>query len=173
MKRKERENTMNNNLEIAVINGKATRKASQLYKKHHEEGIPYVELRKGKRYGTIWFETPGDISFDPQSVFELREWYESYWLKRRHYKGLHPYQFSLGPSAIWFKFVLEDFSTVRDRLSKLRWPNPQSHKRLKQIHSTSEKIFWHYTDCYFKKSMLMLRKRGQKADMSDWIAPVS
>ena len=82
-------------------------------------GTPYIELRKGKKYGEIWFETPWDIAFDPKSVFGLREWYESYWLERRQYKGLHPYRFCIGPTAVWFKFTLEDLDLVKEQLMKL------------------------------------------------------
>ena len=160
---------MKKELEIAVIRGKDTKAADKLFRRHNREGIPYVELRKGKIYGEIWFETPCDIPFHPQSVFDLREWYESYWLERRKFKGLHPYRFSIGPTATWFKFILDDFDLVKERLRELTWENATLDcKHLSAIKATADRIFWDYTEKYFKKSNSMGRVKGQKVDMSGW-----
>jgi len=160
---------MKKEFEIAMITRKGTSESDKLYQRHLKEGIPYVELRRGKKYGEIWFETPYEIPFHPKTVFELKEWYESYWLKRREYKGLHPYRFSLGPTAIWFKFTLTDLDSVREQLLKLAWVNIScSMKNLLEIKSSSDRIFWDYAECYFTKSKSMRRKRGQKVDMSEW-----
>lgn len=130
-----------------------------------EYGMPYVELRKGKKYGEIWFETPCDIAFNPKAVFDLKEWYESYWLKRRQYKGLHPYRFCIGPTAIWFKFTLDDLDLIKEQLMKLTWWDQASResRNLTQIKDTSNKIFWNYAEKYFEKSRSIRRHLGQKA----------
>ena len=134
-------------------------------KMSNNNGTPYVELRKGKKYGEIWFETPCDIAFNPKPVFNLREWYESYWLKRRQYKGLHPYRFSIGPTAIWFKFTLDDLDLVKEQLMKLTWEHAYGSRNLSQIKNTSNRIFWNYAEKYFEKSKSIQRGLGQKAYM--------
>ena len=160
---------MNKELEIAVIRRKDTHEADNLFRKHDREGIPYVELRSGKKYGEIWFETPCDIPFNPKPVFDLREWYESYWLQRRKYKGLHPYRFCIGPTAIWFKFTLDDLDLVKEQLSKLTWENAiLTGRNLHKIRAFSDRMFWSYAEKYFEKSRLMRREIGQKVDMSGW-----
>ena len=159
---------MREKLEIAVINGKKTREAHNLYRRHDREGIPYVELRKGKKYGEIWFETPCDIPLNPKSAFNLREWYESYWLERITHKGLHPHRFSIGPTAIWFKFTLEDMELVKKQLLQLSWEKINSGSSLSSTKAHAHKVFWDYTQKYFAKSKSMQRKRGQKVDMSGW-----
>jgi len=160
---------MKKELEIAVIGGKNTQAADKLCRRHNREGIPYVELRRGKKYGEIWFETPCAIPFNPQPVFDLREWYESYWLEWKKLKGLHPYKFSIGPTAIWFRFILDDFDLVKAQLLKLTWENVTFDSRnLPEIKASSYRIFWDYAEKYFKKSKSMRRKKGQKVDMSGW-----
>ena len=168
LSQKEKRNTMKKELTIAVITGKDTRAADSLFRRYNRDGIPYVALRKGKKYGEIWFETPCDIPFNPKTVFDLREWYESYWLERRQFKGLHPYRFSIGPTAVWFKFLLEDLDVVKEQLAKLTWKGAASDSRnLAEIKMSSDKIFWEYSERYFKKSKSMRRERGQKVDMSE------
>ena len=131
---------MKKELEIAVIRGTDTHATVNLCRRHNREGIPYVELRRGKKYGEIWFETPCDIPFNPQPVFDLREWYESYWLKRRRFKGLHPYRFSIGPTAVWFKFILDDLDLVKEQLAKLTWKNTSfDSSTLPKIKESSDK----------------------------------
>ena len=161
---------MKKELEIAVINGSNSRQVSKgLYQKHHREGVPYVELRKGKKYGEIWFETPYDIPLNPKPVFLLKEWYESYWLKRKGYKGLHPYRLSIGPTAIWFKFALNDFALVKKQLTKLTWEKPaRNSKNLPAIKASSDRLFWEYAEQYFEKSRIVNRKIGQKVRLSGW-----
>ena len=160
---------MGEKLEIAVVKGKNISEAQNLYLRHEKEGIPYVELRKGKKYGEIWFETPCDISFNPKQAFDLREWYESYWLERMTCKGLHPHRFSIGPTAVWFKFTLDDMELVKKQLLKLSWGQESCDScNRPTIRANSERIFWDYAEKYFKKSKSMRRKRGEKVDMSDW-----
>lgn len=160
---------MGKELEMAVIRGRDTHEAHNLYLRYDKEGIPYVELRRGKKYGEIWFETPCDIPFNPKVAFDLREWYESYWLERRNYKGLHPYRFSIGPTAIWFRFTLDDLDLVKEQLSKLTWEKVTYNSRnLPEIKASSDRIFWDYAEKYFEKSISIRRERGQKVDMSDW-----
>jgi len=155
-------------LEIAVINGGRTPHIKNLYQRHNKEGIPYIELRKGKKYGEIWFETPCDIPFNPEPLFHLREWYESYWLQRKAYKGLHPYRFSMGPTALWFKFTLTDIDVVKKQLTTLTWERATSKDRkLPAIKASSDRIFWKYVEKYFEKSREMKRKIGQKVMISD------
>ena len=102
-------------------------------------------------------------------AFDLREWYESYWLERRNYKGLHPYRFSIGPTAIWFRFTLDDLDLVKEQLSKLTWEKVTYKSRnLPEIKASSDRIFWDYAEKYFEKSISIRRERGQKVDMSDW-----
>ena len=157
---------MKKELKIAVIIGKDTQAADNLFLRYNRDGIPYVELRKGKKFGEIWFETPCDIPFNPKPVFDLREWYESYWLKRREFKGLHPYRFSIGPTAVWFKFILDDFDLIKEQLSKLTWVDTAfDSNNLPKIKATSDRIFWDYSEKYFKKSKSMRREKGQKVDM--------
>lgn len=154
-------------MEIAAIRGRDTQASVNLCRRYDREGIPYVELRRGKKYGEIWFETPCEIPFNPKPVFELREWYESYWLERRKSKGLHPYRFSIGPTAIWFKFTLEDLTAVKEQLLKLTWKNANCDSRnLPEIKASSDRMFWDYAEKYFEKSKSTRRKRGQKLDMS-------
>ena len=163
---KEKNTEMKKELKIAVIIGKDTQAADNLFLRYNREGIPYVELRKGKKFGEIWFETPCDIPFKPKPVFDLREWYESYWLKRREFKGLHPYRFSIGPTAVWFKFILDDFDLIKEQLSKLTWEDTAfDSNNLPKIKATSDRIFWDYSEKYFKKSKSMRREKGQKVDM--------
>jgi hypothetical protein len=166
---KEKTTEMKKELEIAVIRGNDTQAIDNLCPRHNREGIPYVELRRGGKYGEIWFETPCDIPFNPKPVFDLREWYESYWLKRRGFKGLHPYRFSIGPTAVWFKFILDDLDLVKEQLSKLTWKNTAfDSSNLPKIKESSDKIFWDYEKNYFRKSKSMRREKGQKVDMSGW-----
>ena len=159
---------MKKELEIAVINGSSSPQIKSLYQRYNREGIPYIELRKGKKYGEIWFETPRDIPFNPKPLFHLREWYESYWLQRKEYKGLHPYRFSMGPTALWFKFTLADFDVVKKQLTTLTWKtvSPDSRK-LSAIKASSDRIFWKYAEKYFEKSRAMKRKIGQRVMLSD------
>ena len=161
---------MKKELEIAVLNGTNSSQASKnLYQRHNSEGIPYVEVRKGKTYGEIWFETPYNIPFNPKPVFHLKEWYESYWLKRKRYKGLHPYRLSIGPTAIWFKFTLNDFDLIKKQLTKLTWEqSTQSSKKLPSLKVSSDRLFWEYADQYFEKSRMANRKIGQKARLAGW-----
>jgi len=159
---------MKKELEIAVINGSSTPHIKNLYQRHNQEGIPYIELRKGKKYGEIWFETPCDMPFNPKPLFHLREWYESYWLQRKEYKGLHPYRFSMGPTALWFKFTLNDFDVVKKQLTTLTWETAtRKDRKLPAIKASSDRIFWKYVEKYFEKSREMKRKIGQKVMFSD------
>ena len=159
---------MKKELEIAVINGSSTPHKKNLYQRHNQEGIPYIELRKGKKYGEIWFETPCDMPFNPKPLFQLREWYESYWLQRKEYKGLHPYRFSMGPTALWFKFTLNDFEAVKKQLTTLTWETATpKNRKLPAIKASSDRIFWKYVEKYFEKSREMKRKIGQKVMISD------
>jgi hypothetical protein len=159
---------MKKELEIAVINGSSTPHIKNLYQRHNQEGIPYIELRKGKKYGEIWFETPCDMPFNPKPLFHLREWYESYWLQRKEYKGLHPYRFSMGPTALWFKFTLNDFDVVKKQLTTLTWEAAtRKDRKLPAIKASSDRIFWKYVEKYFEKSREMKRKIGQKVMFSD------
>ena len=159
---------MKGNLVIATIKGGDTQNADRLYRRHNQDGIPYIELRQGKKYGEVWFETPHEIPFNPQSVFALREWYESYWNKRKNYRGLQPYQFSIGPTAVWFKFTLQDKEVVITQLSKLSWGNGvPSHKTPRRLRVKADRFFWDYAEKYFAKSRSMRRKRGQSINMSE------
>ena len=161
---------MKKELEIAVLNGNTYSQASKnLYQRHNREGIPYIEVRKGKTYGEIWFETPYNIPFNPKPVFHLKEWYESYWLKRREYKGLHPYKLSIGPTAIWFKFTLNDFDLIKKQLTKLTWQHSTQHsKKRASPQSSSDRLFWEYADQYFEKSRSVNRKIGQRVRLAGW-----
>ena len=161
---------MKKELEIAVLNGTNSSQASKnLYQRHNREGIPYIEVRKGKTYGEIWFETPYNIPFNPKPVFRLKEWYESYWLKRKGYKGLHPYRLSIGPTAIWFKFTLNDFDLIKKQLTKLTWEqSTQNSKKLPSLKVASDRLFWEYADQYFEKSRMANRKIGQKVRLAGW-----
>ena len=159
---------MKKELEIAVINGSSSPHTRRLYQRHNQEGIPYIELRKGKKYGEIWFETPCDMPFNPKPLFHLREWYESYWLQRKEHKGLHPYRFSMGPTALWFKFTLNDFDVVKKQLTTLTWEAAtRKDRKLPAIKASSDRIFWKYVEKYFEKSREMKRKIGQKVMFSD------
>ena len=159
-----------NNLEIAVVNGSASKGViRRLYNRHDIEGIPYIELRKGKKYGEIWFETPCEIPFIPQSVFNFKEWYENYWLERKGCKGLTPYRFSMGPTAVWFKFSLYDLDTVVKQLSRLSWERATLYsKNLPVIKETSDRLFWQYAEKYYEKSRSVNRRIGQKITRSNW-----
>ena len=161
---------MKKELEIAVLNGTTSSQASKnLYQRHNREGIPYIEVRKGKTYGEIWFETPYNIPLNPKPVFLLKEWYESYWLKRKGYKGLHPYRLSIGPTAIWFKFTLNDFDLIKKQLTKLTWEqSSQSSKKLPSLKASSDRLFWEFADQYFEKSRMANLKIGQKARLAGW-----
>jgi hypothetical protein len=159
---------MKEELEITVINGSSAPHIKNLYQRHNKEGIPYIELRKGKKYGEIWFETPCDMPFNPKPLFHLREWYESYWLQRKECKGLHPYRFSMGPTALWFKFTLNDFDVVKKQLTKLTWEHTTPNgRKLPAIKASSDRTFWKYVEKYFEKSREMKRKIGQKVIISD------
>jgi len=158
---------MKKELEIAVINGSSSPHIRSLYQRHNKEGIPYIELRKGKKYGEIWFETPCDIPFNPKPLFHLREWYESYWLQRKEYKGLHPYKFSMGPTALWFKFTLADFDVIKKQLTTLTWKRTTlKDRKLPAIKASSDRIFWKYAEKYYEKSREMKRTIGQKVMIS-------
>ena len=156
---------MKEELKLSLTQATNNREVKNNSKMFNSNGTPYVELRKGKKYGEIWFETPCDIAFNPKQVFDLREWYESYWLKRRQYKGLHPYRFSIGPTAIWFKFTLDDLDLVKEQLMKLTWEHACGSRNLSQIKNTSNRIFWNYAEKYFEKSKSIRRGLGQKAYM--------
>ncbi len=154
---------MKEELELSVTKGRNTQGAKNSFRKCNSKGIPHIELCRGKKYGEIWFETPCDIAFNPKQAFGLREWYESYWLKRRTHKGLHPYRFSIGPTAIWFKFTLDDLDLVKEQLIKLTWEHAAGESReLSQIKDASNRIFWNYAKKYFEKSKSMRREIGQK-----------
>ena len=161
---------MKKELEIAVINGKnSSRESKNLYLRHKKEGIPYIEMRAGKTYGEIWFETPYEIPFNPKPVFLFKEWYETYWLKRKRHKGLHPYRLSIGPTALWFKFTLNDFDLVKKQLTKLTWDHSnRNSKNLPAIKASSDRLFWNYAEKYFEKSRLANRKIGQKVRCAGW-----
>jgi hypothetical protein len=154
---------MKDEFEFSLIKGRNTQEVKNLCQIHNIKDIPYIELRRGKKYGEIWFETPCDIPFNPKPLFDLKEWYESYWLERREYKGLHPYRFSLGPTAVWFKFTLDDLDLVKEQLTKLTWGHVTSNSRnLLKIKASSNKTFWNYAEKYFRKSQSMRREIGQK-----------
>jgi hypothetical protein len=154
---------MKDEFEFSLIKGRNTQEVKNLCQIYNIKDIPYIELRRGKKYGEIWFETPCDIPFNPKPLFDLKEWYESYWLERREYKGLHPYRFSLGPTAVWFKFTLDDLDLVKEQLTKLTWGHVTSNSRnLLKIKASSNKTFWNYAEKYFRKSQSMRREIGQK-----------
>jgi hypothetical protein len=154
---------MKEEFEFSLIKGRNTQEVKNLCQIHNIKDIPYIELRRGKKYGEIWFETPCDIPFNPKPLFDLKEWYESYWLERREHKGLHPYRFSLGPTAVWFKFTLDDLDLVKEQLTKLTWGHVTSNSRnLLKIKASSNRTFWNYAEKYFRKSQSMRREIGQK-----------
>jgi len=157
---------MKEELKLSLTKATNSREVKNNSTMFSSNGTPYIELRRGKKYGEIWFETPRDIAFNPKPVFDLREWYESYWLKRRQYKGLRPYRFSIGPTAIWFKFTLGDLDLVKEQLMKLTWEHATCESRnVSQIKDTSNRIFWNYAEKYFEKSKSIRRGLGQKAYM--------
>ncbi len=154
---------MKEELKLSLTKATNSREAKNNSKMFSSNGTPYIELRRGKKYGEIWFETPCDIPFNPKPLFDLKEWYESYWLERREHKGLHPYRFSLGPTAVWFKFTLDDLDLVKEQLTKLTWGHVTCNSRnLLKIKASSNKTFWNYAEKYFRKSQSMRREIGQK-----------